>query len=201
MRRTNTVLLQTIRTQFLATSSSNKNMMEPIIIDLQNQRIGMWNLGEKVGHALQRVPSPKSEERFILNLSDNQITDEDIPALASMIESYNFKPHLQILNLSNNRLTLEGAKELIPLLRSEQLKWLDISINNLGVSDLRDLWNEIETQAHRATIVEELNLPLEEIRDQWASKVILLPRDYTIERFPLSPPFVHAHQQYFKLAK
>ena len=116
--------------------------MIPITIDLHHQWIGMWNLGEKVVHAL---PSPKLDEIFILNLSDNQITDEDIPALASMIESYNFKPHLQILNLSNNRLTLEGAKELIPLLRSEQLKWLDISINNLGVSDLRDLWNEIET--------------------------------------------------------
>ena len=165
-----------------------------ITIDLRNQWIGMWNIGEKVGRGL---PLPKSVEIFILNLSDNQITDEDIPALMSIIESNNFKPHLKILNLSNNRLTLEGAKELIPLLRSEQLKWLDISINNLGVSDLQDLWSEIETQARRTTILEELTVPLEEMRDLWASKVILLPSEYTVERFPLSLPFVNAHKQYY----
>ena len=165
-----------------------------ITIDLRNQWIGMWNIGEKVGRGL---PLPKSEEIFILNLSDNQITDEDIPALMSIIESNNFKPHLKILNLSNNRLTLEGAQELIPLLRSEQLKWLDISINNLGVSDLQDFWSEIETQARRTTILEELTVPLEEMRDLWASKVILLPSEYTVERFPLSQPFVNAHKQYY----
>jgi hypothetical protein len=36
-------------------------------IDLSNQWIGMWNIGEKVGRAL---PLPKSEEIFNLNLSD-----------------------------------------------------------------------------------------------------------------------------------
>ena len=57
----------------------------------------------------------------------------------------------------------------------------------------------IETQAQRAAILEDLTLPVEEIRDQWASKVILLPGNYTIERFPLSPPFVNGHNQYYKL--
>ena len=37
-----------------------------ITIDLRNQWIGMWNIGEKVGRGL---PLPKSEEIFILNLS------------------------------------------------------------------------------------------------------------------------------------
>ena len=171
-------------------------MTEPKIIDLQKKGIGTWNIGE-VGLALQQAcqSSQKSEDRFILNLSDNQITDEDIPALVSIIESNNSL--VKVLNLSNNRLTLEGAKELIPLLRSEELKWLNISFNNLGVSGLVDLWSEIETQAHRATIMEDLNLLVEDVRDQWASKVILLPRDYTIERFPLKQAFIKAHEQYY----
>jgi hypothetical protein len=37
----------------------------------------------------------------------------------------------------------------------------------LGVSDLEDLWKEVETQTNKAIIVDDLNLPLEEKRDQW----------------------------------
>ena len=70
-------------------------------------------------------------------------------------------------------------------MRTEQLRWSDISINNL--------WSEIETQARIAAILEDLT------RDQWASKVILWPDTYTIERFPLIPPFVNGHNQYYKL--
>ena len=62
---------------------------------------------------------------------------------------------------------------------------------------MQDLWSEIEMQARRATILEDLNVPLEEMRDLWALKVILLPSEYIIERFPLSLPFVNAHKQYY----
>jgi hypothetical protein len=105
--------------------------------------------------------------------------------------------HFHFQNQKKYLILIYLTKELIPLLRSEQLKWLDISINNLGVSDLQDIWSEIETQARRTTILEELTVPLEEMRDLWASKVILLPSEYTVERFPLSQPFVNAHKQYY----
>ncbi len=62
---------------------------------------------------------------------------------------------------------------------------------------MQDLWSEIEMQARRATILEDLTVPLEEMRDLWASKVILLPSEYTVERFPLCLPFVNAHKQYY----
>ena len=120
-----------------------------------------------------------------------------------MIESYNdFATHLSILNLSNNRLTFEGAKNLIPLLGFEQLRWLDISINNLNVSDFYNFLEEIETQAHRMIILEDLSLSEEVLRDQLAEKVVLLPENYTVERFfePESP-FMKAHNQYYRLTK
>ena len=112
--------------------SYGSSIINPITIDLHDQRIGIWNIEEKVEPIL---PNPTAGEVFILDLSNNIISDLDISTIVSMIELHDLTARLEVLNLSNNRLTLEGVKELIPLLRLEQLKWLDISINNLNGRD------------------------------------------------------------------
>jgi|GEM_PF-5695384 len=149
-------------------------VQEPTFINLHNQRIGVWNIEEKVAPRLPSVPT--STELFSLDLSDNTIVDEDVTEIMGMIESRNLLQHLQKLDLSNNRLTLEGVKALIPLLKNKNFQWLDISTNNLVVSDLHQLWEEIEKYANRVSIIEEIGTT-EGLRDLWASKVVLLPRN------------------------
>ena len=179
--------------------SYGSSIINPITIDLHDQRIGIWNIEEKVEPIL---PNPTAGEVFILDLSNNIISDLDISTIVSMIELHDLTARLEVLNLSNNRLTLEGVKELIPLLRLEQLKWLDISINNLNVPDFEDLWEEIETQARTTIIIEDLSVSEEYLRDQWAQKVVFLPKSYTVERFfSLESPFAKAHREYYKLNK
>jgi hypothetical protein len=174
--------------------------IKPTDIDLHQQRIGLWNIEEKVNPALP-FRSQTSAALFTINLSDNTIMDEDILKLISMIESHNIISQLQTLNLSNNRLTLAGVRALIPLLGQENFKWLDVSINNLMVSDFHQLWEDIERHARRVSIIEDLGNP-EELRDTWAAKVVLLPSSYTVvERFALQPPFVSAHKQYYRLER
>jgi hypothetical protein len=174
--------------------------IKPTDIDLHQQRIGLWNIEEKVNPALP-LRSPTSSALFTINLADNTIMDEDILKLMGMIESHNLMSHLQELNLSNNRLTLDGVRALIPLLSQENFKWLDVSINSLMVSDFQQLWEDIERYARRVSIIEDLENP-EELRDKWAAKVVLLPSRYTVvERFALQPPFVSAHKQYYQVVR
>ena len=176
------------------------DIQPPINIDLHQQRIGLWNLEEKIDPALPK-PSPTSEEIISINLSENVITDEDISKILGMLESHGLMTRLAKLDLSNNRLKFEGVKALIPLLASENLKWLDLSINNLMVNDFQQLWEDIERYARRLSIIEDLANP-EELRDKWAAKVILLPSSYTVvERFALQPPFVSAHKQYYQVVR
>ena len=168
--------------------------IQPTDIDLHHQRIGIWNMEEKVGTAL---PTPTDSEVFSINLSDNSLRDSDVATLMEMIGGHNLTNSVRSLNLSNNRLTLEGVKMLIPLLCSAQLQWLNVSINNLMVDDFRTLWELIEREARRISIIEEIP-SYEKLRDQLASKVVLLPESYTVERFFLPSAFVSAHQQYYQ---
>lgn len=168
--------------------------IQPTDIDLHQQRIGIWNMEEKVGAAL---PIPTDSEVFSINLSDNSLRDSDVATLMEMIGVHNLTNHVRSLNLSNNRLTLEGVKRLIPLLCSAQLQWLDVSINNLMVDDFHTLWELIEREARRISIIEEIP-SYENLRDQWASKVVLLPESYNVERFLLPSAFARAHQQYYQ---
>jgi hypothetical protein len=114
-----------------------------------------------------------------------------------IINSHNLTRHLQKLDLSNNRLTLEGVKTLIPLLYSENFQWLDISLNNLMVDDFEGLWQAIESEALRFSIINTDTESYEVLRDKWANKVVLLPKNYTVDRFPLQTPFVSAHHRYY----
>lgn len=180
----------------LGVAHGTAKVQMPTAIDLHNQRIGVWNIEEKISPSLLAIPA--SAELFSINLSDNTIVDEDVMKLIGMMESHNLLPHLQKLDLSNNRLTLEGVKALIPLLRNKNFQWLDISINNLMVSDFHQLWEEIERYAHRISITEEIETT-EKLRNLWASKVVLLPKNYTVERFALQLPFVCAHKEYYQL--
>ncbi len=162
------------------------------VVDLHQQRIGCWNIQEKVAPALANCTLENSQ--FSLDLSDNFITDDDVSTLVAVLSDC--KQNLRELNLSNNRLTIEGIKAFVPLLRSEKLQWLNLSINNIGVSDFSTLWKAIDSYAYRMAIVEDLG-SYETLRDQMASKVVLLQGDYHTDRFPLAPPFVSAHQGYY----
>lgn len=167
---------------------------EPVNIDLHDQRIGLWNLEEKINPALS-TPSTDSSARVSINLSGNLIEDGDIPKLLGMLESHGLMSRLSVLDLSNNRLKFEGVKALILLLASDRLQWLDVSINNLMVDDFIKLWEEIDREAYRACLDDDSSY--QKLRDQWAAKVVLLPKDYHTERFPLAKPFVDAHQRYY----
>jgi hypothetical protein len=169
-------------------------IMQPNDIDLHQQRIGILNIEERVGTSL---PKSSDSRPFTLNLSDNTITDADVSKLVGTIDSHSLIGYLQKLDLSNNRLTLEGVTTLVPLLCSENFQWLDISINNLMVDDFQSLWQAIESEALRVSIISEYTESFEALRDKWASKVVLLPKNYTVDRFPLQLPFVNAHRRYY----
>jgi len=163
-------------------------------IDLHDQKIGLWNIEDKV--------APQFSESFtsgsvILDMSGNMLADQDVDTLMGMFESYKLIPHLQTLNLSNNHLTLTGVTALIPLLRLKQLEWLDISINKLVVDDFLALWDAIDMEALKVSINESAGQH-EKLRDNWAAKVVLLPKNYHVERFALPKPFVTAHMQYYQ---
>lgn len=170
-------------------------LQQPVDVDLHSQRIGLWNLEKMIDPAL---PTPKaaSSETVSINLSDNMIEDGDVLKLLVMLESHGIMLRLQVLNLSNNHLTFEGVKALIPLLASDELKWLDLSINNLMVDDFPKLWEEIDREAYRSS-PDDNGSSYEEIRDRWAAKIVLLPQNYHIERFSLAKPFADAHQKYY----
>ena len=170
-------------------------LKKPVNIDLHDQRIGIWNLEEKINPILP-ICAIDSSEMFSINLSGNVIMDGDIPKFLGMLKSYDLISRLSVLDISNNRLKFEGVKALIPLLASENLKWLDLSINNLMVDDFIQLWEEIDREAYRC-YPDGSESSYMTLRDGWASKVILLPKNYHPERFPLAKPFVDAHQQYY----
>lgn len=171
-------------------------LKKPVDIDLHSQRIGIWNLEEKINPVLP-IHSISSSEIFSINLSGNVIMDRDIPKLLDMFKSYNLMSRLSVLDLSNNRLKFEGVKALIPLLASDNLKWLDLSVNNLMVDDFIQLWEEIEREVYRYYPSGDDISSYIDLRDHWAAKVVLLPKDYHPERFPLAKPFVDAHRQYY----
>ncbi len=165
-------------------------------INLRQQRIGCWNIQEKIAPALASCTFGNSP--FVLDLSDNFITDDDVATLVATLNDCKFATNLQELNLSNNRLTVEGAKAFVPLLRFGGLHWINLSINNIGVSDFDVLWKAIDSYAYRMAIVEELG-NYETLRNQIARKIVLLQENYHTDRFPLASPFVSAHQDYYHL--
>ncbi|QOL19543.1 hypothetical protein [Candidatus Bodocaedibacter vickermanii] len=168
---------------------------QPVDVDLHAQRIGLWNLEEKINPALSTFTAASSSIVSI-NLSDNVLRDEDIHKVLDMIESHGILARMSMLNLSNNRLTFAGVKALIPLLASENLQWLDLSINNLMVDDFTALWKEIDREAYRACPTDD-DASYQALRDRWAAKVVLLQKDYHVERFCLAKPFVDAHRRYY----
>lgn len=171
-------------------------LQQPVDIDLHSKRIGIWNLEETINPALPS-PTPTSSEIVSINLSGNMIMDGDIQKLLGMLESHGLKSRLSMLDLSDNRLRFEGVKALLPLLDSDNLQWLVLSINNLMVDDFIQLWKEIDMAAYSMAVAEDRESSYESIRDQWAAKVVLLPKGYHLERFPLAKPFVDAHQRYY----
>lgn len=168
---------------------------QSVDVDLHAQWIGIWNLEEKLNPALPTFTAASSPIVSI-NLSGNVIEDGDIPKVLDMIESHGLMARLSKLDLSNNRLTFESVKALIPLLASDKLQWLDLSINNLMFDDFTALWKEIDREAYRSCPTDD-DASYQALRDQWAAKIVLLPRDSHIERFWLVQPFVDAHRRYY----
>ena len=168
---------------------------QPVDVDLHAQWIGIWNLEEKINPALPTFTAASSPIVSI-NLSGNVIEDGDIPKVLDMIESHGLMARLSKLDLSNNRLTFESVKALIPLLASEKLQWLDLSINNLMGDDFTALWEEIDREAYRTCPTDD-DASYQALRNLWAAKVVLLQKDHHIERFWLAQPFVDAHHRYY----
>lgn len=157
------------------------------IIDLSGQKIGNWDIKEKVNDALLRDEIYK--QPFILVLSDNYIDDEGIKVLMALLsrENNRFSSNLKELHLSNNRITIEGAKMLLPLLKNKELNWLDLSVNSGTTSMFGDFFRYIQQ-----------NISGEEEQREIAQKVVWLSRGYDAGNFfNKQHPFYDAHNWYY----
>lgn len=161
----------------------------PVIIDLHSQRISSEDIEERVMNELIEKNCYKNQ--FALVLSDNFIDDSGIRKLMEMLARDNnrFGKNLIELDFSNNKLTIEGTKYFIPLLKQEQFGWLNLSINSIEVSKIREFFTVLWHESYDYRL-----------RDEMARKIVWLPKGYDVDQFfKKDHPFFIAHKQYYEL--
>lgn len=161
-------------------------------IDLSYLKIGSWNVEEKVSSALKISLSdlgPRDHKQIKLILSDNYLDDCGIKNLMKALNSdKRFLDNLCELDLSNNRITIEGARKLIPLLKQERFEWLNLCVGTIVRSEF-DTFYEIIQRDYEGSC------------DDMARKVVWLPRDYHADRFfAYDDPYYKAHMKYYNLS-
>ena len=118
---------------------------QPTFFDLHSPRILIWNLEEKSDQA---SPTHTLSESAIL--SDNVIMDGNISKLLGILEPNDLMSKLCVVDLANERLKFEGMKAFIPLLASNILQLLNLSVI-LMVDDFVQLWKEIDIEVSRSS--------------------------------------------------
>lgn len=180
---------------FVSFLLSSATACDLLAIDLHGQRIGAGNIEEKLQHRL-----PMFEGQFgtlNINLSNNMLDDGAVQDLVNMFFSHGLTSHVSELDITNNHVSLVGLKTLFPLLKESNFKWLLLSINSLSVTDMQNFWEFLEEQAVRTSILER-SRTVGELTKIWASKLVWLPREYDIERFPIAQVIRQAHVEYYK---
>jgi len=160
-------------------------------VDFHQQRVSLFNV-EDVATSLQKL-SQKSQ--YKLDFSDNYIDDESLETLLHTIETGGLLTHIQVLDLTNNRLTLQSLLRLIPLITQDTLQWLVVPINCLDANDMRNFMARLSDKARDAAIVKGLTSAT--LFNKWIEKVIWLPETFNFAAL-LSEPQRAAHACYYK---
>lgn len=147
---------------------------------------------EEVATTLQKL---SRTSKYKLDLSDNYIDDDSLETLLHTIETDNLAEHLQILDLTNNRLTLHSLLRLLPLITQDTFQWLVVPINCLDVNDMRNFMDRLNDKARDVAIVK--GLPTATLFNKWIEKVIWLPETFNFAAL-LSEPQKAAHARYYK---
>lgn len=147
---------------------------------------------DQVAISLQELPR---KPQYNLDLSDNYIDDDSLETLLQTIESGGLAEHIQILDLTNNRLTLHSLLRLVPLITQDTLQWLVIPINCLDVNDMRSFMTTLKDKARDVALVKGISS--DTIFNKWIEKVIWLPETFNFEAL-LSEPQRGAHARYYK---
>lgn len=147
---------------------------------------------EEVATSLQKLPRTS---QYKLDLSDNYIDDDSLETLVHTIETGDLAEHIQILDLTNNRLTLHSLLRLLPLITQDTFQWLVVPINCLDVNDMRNFMARLNDKARDVAIVK--GLPSDTLFNKWIEKVIWLPETFNFAAL-LSEPQREAHARYYK---
>lgn len=147
---------------------------------------------EAVAISLQKL-SQKSQ--YNLDLSDNYIDDDSLETLLHTIETGGLAEHIQILDLTNNRLTLHSLLRLVPLITQDTLQWLVVPINCLDVNDMRTFMTNLKEKARDVSLAKRMSS--DTLFNKWIEKVIWLPETFNFAA--LLPEHQRAaHVRYYK---
>lgn len=160
-------------------------------LDFHQKRISLSTI-DQVAISLQELPRTP---QYNLDLSDNYIDDDSLETLLYTIETADLSEHIQILDLTNNRLTLNSLLRLVPLITQDTLQWLVVPINCLDVNDIRNFMAKLNDKARDTAFVKGLSS--DTLFNKWIEKVIWLPETFNFEAL-LSEPQRAAHVRYYK---
>jgi hypothetical protein len=160
-------------------------------VNFHQKEVSLFTV-EEVATSLQKL-SQKSQ--YNLDLSDNYIDDDSLETLLNTIETGGLSAHIQVLDLTNNRLTLQSLLRLIPLITQDTLQWLVVPINCLDVNDMRNFMDRLSDKARDAAIVK--GLASDTFFNKWIEKVIWLPKTFNFAAL-LSEPQRAAHARYYQ---
>lgn len=185
------IIMKRIALATMLISVSRLFASEVETVDFHQQRVSLFNV-EDVATSLQKL-SQKSQ--YKLDFSDNYIDDESLETLLHTIETGGLLTHIQVLDLTNNRLTLQSLLRLIPLITQDTLQWLVVPINCLDANDMRNFMARLSDKARDAAIVKGLTSAT--LFNKWIEKVIWLPETFNFAAL-LSEPQRAAHACYYK---
>lgn len=156
-------------------------------INLSDQKIGSWNIEEKIRSALTEE---RCKSSFKLILSDNCIDDSAVEELVNLLITDNcFAKNLNELDLSNNRLTNGCFSNLIQLLKiATKLQHINLSINAFEMDDFGRFFSMICSVTEDET--EQITI---------AQKIVWLPESWHADRFfSEGSAFFNAHNAYWQ---
>lgn len=161
------------------------------MMDFHSQGIYFGNVDSKI----DQIDSSLEEKRpslYSVDLSDNNLDDTCLEALAEILTRTENISRIEEINLTNNRISLNGLQLLSPLLLSKNFKRLIIPINSLDMRDISEFLHTLES-----LIKKQMDSSKHSLFIEVASKIIWLPESYDFDHLPLTEFSREAHKKYY----
>lgn len=200
-----------------------------IDVDLSSKRYSvitcddmLHDIGQSfINNGVYEIATKKSVK---INLSNNYLTDDVISNLIRAFQQTHTLFKIHTLDITNNRITANGLKTLIPLLLSSKFQWLVAPINCFNIDGISqiveaipnylppsDPFNFIEEHCrifiqndveHSTEIDKLTSLSVTEIIDSCLNKLIWLPKNHFEtpgHEPPIPPSQIEAHKIYYEI--